>query len=129
MAKFFTRTELQKMAQGKKTDIELDWLIAYHTFCRRGTYAVDRPIIITAFDGHYGRAGFVIAINGSPMHGTMIVKSSGSGIDMMYVLDSHDKARNVDRNRFHLKDSIHANLWNATKALLVERGLEKQSCT
>lgn len=133
----YTKQQLIDMVNQPRTEAEINWLLAYEKFCK---VSVDwnRPIMITPFEGHYGYAGVVIAINGSPMHGTMLVKSSrirereettlssndkhDREVASMYVLHSEDTPKLVKSNRMRLKTSIHKTLWDATVNLLVDRG-------
>lgn len=135
----YTEEQIEQMVSQKKTEVEIEWLEAYGSFCNHCIEYYDRSIIITPFEGHYGYAGVVIAINGSPMRGTMLVKSTDIREDVpqapimyqynrcevqsMYTLHSDDLPRKVDDQRGHLKKSKHTRLWKATVNLLVERGL------
>ena len=132
----YTKEQLEQMVSQERTNVEIEWLDAYASFCNCGI-DYDRPIVITPFVGHYGYAGVVIAINGSPMRGTMLVKStdicesqpqvpiyyqySRCEVQSMYTLHSDDTPKKVDEHRDHLKKSKHARLWKATVNLLVER--------
>ena len=127
MAKrLFTKQELKEMAEQPRTKAELDWLEAYHRFCGRGAYETDRPIIITPFDGYYGRGGVVIAINGSPMRGTMLVKShdEGDAPKGMYVLDGDWPPKRLKSPELYraFTKARSVKLWRATVALLIEGG-------
>jgi hypothetical protein len=83
-----------------------------------------REICVTPFEGNYGKAGYVIAINGSPPRGILIVQkdySSNSG--MTIISDSEGKSKMI-------RDPIYgygygrsskgkaARLWNAAIELL-----------
>lgn len=120
------------------TIAEIEWLDAYHSFCKRCIYDADREILTTLFDGHYGYAGVVIAINGSPMAGTMLVKSrnvregapldhvayiSEDGIQVMYVLDDEYQPHRLRPYHHPFRASKGLRLWNATRDLLRERSL------
>ena len=134
----YTKEELEQMVGQERIGVEIEWLEAYGGFCNCGV-DYNRPIIITPFEGHYGYAGVVIAINGSPMRGTMLVKSadireavpqepmhyqySRCEVQSMYTLHSDDLPKKVDGQRGHLKKSKHARLWKATVDLLVERNM------
>ena len=124
--RIFTKQELKEMAEQPRTEAELAWLEAYHGFCGRGAYETDRPIIITPFDGHYGRGGVVIAVNGSPMHGAMLVKSHDEDYipDEMFVLDRDLPPKRLKSPELY-RDFTKARgvkLWRAAVALLSERG-------
>lgn len=119
-----------------KTETERAWLDAYFAFCRINRSDEEkREIMITPFEGHYGYAGVVVAINGSPMRGTMLVKSHdikdpaaektlGGRIDHMYVLHSGYAPKKLhDPDSYYSKSqSKQIVLWRAMKNLLIERG-------
>ena len=53
-----------------------------------------REIIITPFDGNYGRAGYVIVINGSPPRGVFIISEdaiTNYGADIVYIGSARNK--------------------------------------
>lgn len=125
---------IEEMVDKKKSPVECEWIFCYGKFCNKGM-DYERKIVITPFEGHYGYAGVVIAINGSPMPGTMLVKTPAikenvptllgtdkEDIQAMYVLDSTDPPRLLHKHRLHIPNSKHTRLWNATISLLVERG-------
>ena len=128
MAKrLFTKQELKEMAEQPRTEAELAWLEAYHRFCGRGAYETDRPIIITPFDGYYGRGGVVIAVNGSPMRGTMLVKSHDEDYipNEMFVLDGGLPPKRLKSPELYpaFTKARGVKLWRTTVRLLIERGL------
>ena len=45
----------------------------------------DRKIHINSFDGAYGVAGYVLAVNGSPPHGTVIIFTKGHSPDTRFM--------------------------------------------
>lgn len=132
------REYLERAAE--KTEVEIQWLSAYYGFCNSKAWEPEREIVVSVFEGHYGTAGAVIAINGSPMRGTMLVKSDSIRetqptiphpfthfqIENMYVLHGSEtpkKLRNIAFWGYGNRKTKHEILWKATVALLVERGL------
>jgi len=126
--------------EDKYTEVEKEWFHAYMEFVNNRQMATGRKIIVTKFDGNYGTAGFVIAINGSPPKGVMIVvlRSGGcsasagdiinplEGGPQCWVMDG-EKFRTVNSFRYRLKKSKHARLLNATNALLIARKVFESS--
>lgn len=125
--RIFTNQELKETVERPRTEAELAWLEAYHGFCGRRAYETDRPIIITPFDGYYGRGGVVIAVNGSPMRGTMLVKSHypDDAPQGMYVLDSDRSPKRLKSPELYraFTKARSVKLWRTTVRLLIERGL------
>lgn len=90
-------------------------------FSKVAQYPVDkepeREICITSFEGNYGTAGFVIAVNGSPPKGMMFITSYVGGINWMMVKAVGGKMKKVSQYYTHHK------LWEATVNLLLSKEL------
>lgn len=133
--RLMSEEQIMALVNQVKTDTEKAWLAAYRDFCKHSIIHLDREIIVTPFEGHYGFAGVVITINGSPVRGMMLVKSCDiveqvptvhggipGRIQAMYVLDGDGGPRQL-KDPFFGGPKKHAALWMITKALLIERGL------
>lgn len=79
-----------------------------------------RPICITPFEGRYGPAGYVIAVNGSPPHGIVFVIGWHGEQPTEIFLFASGKMRKINRYAIHAhyKNSKHANFWQTTINLL-----------
>ncbi len=55
-----------------------------------------RELVVTPFDGAYGRAGFVIAVNGSPPRGVMVsLEGDSKSVPPAIFFLEMDKSRRV----------------------------------
>jgi hypothetical protein len=54
---------------------------------------LQRPIVVTPFDGCYGRAGVVLCIEGSPPHGAYAVMGQGEQCAVVHDLAERTRAR------------------------------------
>lgn len=59
----------------------------------------DREIHVSAFFGHYGICGYVVAVNGSPPHGIMLVYAphflDNGIIESVYFIDNYRRSKKV----------------------------------
>ena len=89
-----------------------------------GTDFLTRPMAITAFAGHYGPAGYVLTVNGSPTRSLIVVAGHDRHNAAMYRLDHSGRAQVLSKGRSlepttGPKFELVAGVW----ALLQERGL------
>lgn len=86
-------------------------------------HAVDltREVIVSPFNGNYGLAGYVIAVNGSPPRGMAITQYDGHDLRMMTVIkDGAGFAKRIEppHEASHRNGKSHRELWEATQALI-----------
>ena len=84
---------------------------------------LNRPLAITVYPGHYGPAGAILAINGSPTRGIVAVVGHWQNCAAVYWLDNAGHAKVISRGLDLHASGARADLAIATWALLQERGL------
>lgn len=56
-----------------------------------------RDLVCTPFDGAYGRAGWVICVNGSPPQGTLLVIGKGARDPVFYAYEGRSRKLSSDQ--------------------------------
>lgn len=82
-----------------------------------------RPLAVTSFPGHYGPAGFVVTVNGSPTRAVIVVVGRCQANAAIYALDSGGRARVISKGLGFPLSGPKAELTAAVWDLLRERGM------
>jgi hypothetical protein len=109
-------------------EVELEFRQAVYSYRGMGSPSEDelsRPLIITPFEGNYGRAGLIIVINGSPPKGMVICTEFVSDHWLIDAWSYRQKWERVYAPSLHDRPSSGKKhkLGQATIALLIDRGL------
>lgn len=107
-AEYEFRRQAYKLKRGAQYEPDADYL--------------QRPLLITVFDGYYGPAGLVITINGSPSKLVLVVVGHAKRSSAVYALDQGGKATVICRSEFAPVARAKAPMVEALWALLAERG-------
>lgn len=89
----------------------------------RATASVEREVIVTPFDGAYGLAGYVFAVNGSPPRGVVVVlmeNGAESEVWSMTIVGYDGRAQRVRKPEEYGRGSggAQGRLWRAVEEMV-----------
>ena len=106
------------------TDAERDLLSAASRFIGAGAPSDDflaREIVVTPYDGAYGRAGYVVVVNGSPPRGLFIYPGEYGGVAQFIVCVAASRSRRIERGYGRRWATPTAMTFRAVEAIVKER--------